>query len=124
MEESFVTVFQEGHHVGTTPPAQQSPCLPTRTTPVAYVEVFVDNFVGLAQQCGNGRRVRQTLLHNIDNVLRPLDKDDIVYWRKPVFLKKLLKGDCLWDMIKNVLEWVIDTVNMTDRAPTTALLSQ
>ena len=60
----------------------------------------MDDFIGLAQQGGNSRRVRRILLHAIDDVLRPLDKDDIVYWREPVFLKKLLNGDCLWGTIK------------------------
>ncbi len=32
-------------------------------------------------------------------------------------MKKLLKGDCLWGTIKNVLGWVIDTVSMTIHLP-------
>ncbi|KAK1732369.1 hypothetical protein QTG54_016948 [Skeletonema marinoi] len=103
--------------VGVAVPSQRDPCLPKRVQPVAYIDVFVDDFVALAQQCGNSRRVRRTLLHAIDDVLRPLDKFDEVQRREPVSMKKLKQGDCSWGTIKNVLGWIIDTVSMTVHLP-------
>ena len=68
--------------------------------PVGYVNVFVDNFIRIVQLHRNDRQVRQTLMHAIDDVLRPLDKDNNVYCCKLVSLKKLHKGDCSWGTIK------------------------
>ncbi len=56
-------------------------------------------------------------MHAIDSVLRPLDEYDDAARREPVSMKKLLKGDCSWGTIKNVLGWVIDTVSMTIHLP-------
>ena len=43
-----------------------------------YVDVFVDDFLGLAQGLWNCRRhVRHTLFHALDKVFRPLDSKDI-----------------------------------------------
>ena len=81
------------------------------------MDVFVDDFVALAQQSGNSRRVRRTLLHAIDDVLRPIDKLDSPQRREPVSLKKLKQGDCSWGTIKNVLGWIVDTVAMTVHLP-------
>ena len=107
--------------VGTPIPTSRDPCLPRRRKPIAYIDIFVDDFVGLAQQHSNGRRVRRTLMHAIDSVLRPLDEFDDAARRErePVSMKKLLKGDCSWGTIKNVnvLGWVIGTVAMTIHLP-------
>jgi hypothetical protein len=103
--------------IGTDVPTHRDPCLPTRFQPVSYVDVFVDDFVGLAQQSGNSRRVRRTLLHAIDDVLRPIDGKDGPQRREPVSLKKLKQGDCSWGTIKNVLGWIVDTVAMTVHLP-------
>ena len=102
---------------GAAVPTARDPCLPTRRRAAAYVDVFVDDFVALAQQSGNSRRVRRTLMHAIDDVFRPLDGLDDVFRREPVSLKKLLKGDCSWGTIKLILGWIIDTVNMTVSLP-------
>ena len=104
-------------HVGTPVPERRDPCLPRRCQPAAYVDVFVDDFVALAQQYNNSRRVRRTLMHAIDSVLRPLDEYDDAARREPVSMKKLLKGDCSWGTIKNVLGWIINTVTMTIHLP-------
>ena len=109
-------------------PAERDPCLPTTGIPVGVVEVFVDDFIALAQdhkgtrkkghcRIPNSRRVRRILLHGIDAVFRPVDKTDSPHRREPVSLKKLRKGDCSWSTVKEVLGWVIDTVNMTIHLP-------
>lgn len=98
-------------------PAVRDSSLPSTQQPLSKLEVFVDDFVGLSQQYVNGRRVRTVLLHAIDDVLRPLDKNDHPSRREPVSLKKLRQGDCSWGTIKLVLGWIIDTVNMTIHLP-------
>merc|ERR1712197_85496 len=99
------------------PPTQRDPSLPRPKTPLAYVDVFVDDFIGLAQSDATGRRVRRILLQAIDDVFRPLDDKDNPAWREPVSMKKLQQGDCSWGTIKLVLGWVIDTVAMTIQLP-------
>jgi len=54
---------------------------------LAYVDVFVDDFIALAQEYPNSRRVRQILLHAIDDVFRPLDSMDGPFRRHPTSLK-------------------------------------
>ena len=77
-----------------------------------YVDIFVDDFISLAQQ-PNLHRVRRTLLHTTDHVFRPLSAEDSAFRSEPVSLKKLRKGDCSCDTAKTTLEWVVDTVNLT-----------
>ena len=97
-------------------PAKRDPCLPTTGPPVQYVDIFVDDFVGLGQR-PTARRVRKTLLHAIDQVFRPVGPDDSPFRREPVSVKKLRQGDCSWSTVKLVLGWVIDTVAMTIALP-------
>ena len=105
------------------PSIAQDPSLPRSTTPLAYTDVFVDNFVG-AEQHGttygpsdNLRRVRHILLHAINDVFRPLSPDDHPDRREPVSIKKLRDGDCLWSTMKLVLGWIVDTTTLTIRLP-------
>ena len=100
-------------------PLERDPSLrrsrPRRT---AFVDVFVDDFVGGAQ--GNRdqlTRVRRILFHAIDSVFRPLDAEDTEHRQEPISVKKLLKGDCYWSTLKTVLGWIIDTVKMTIQLP-------
>ena len=37
--------------------------------------------------------------------------------REPVSMKELLKGDCMWSTIRNVLGWIVDSVAMTISLP-------
>ena len=100
-----------------TAPAARDPSLPSPTRPLSYIDVFVDDFVALAQEVPNSRRVRRILLHAIDDVFRPLSDTDVPSRREPVSLKKLRQGDCSWGTIKLVLGWVIDSVNLTIHLP-------
>ena len=81
------------------------------------MDVFVDDFLALAQKQRNSRRVHNILLHAIDDVFRPLDSMDGPFRRQPTLLKKLEKGDFLWSTIKVILGWIIDTVTMTIQLP-------
>ena len=101
-------------------PLTPDPSLPSRSGPVSYVDVFVDDIIALAQKNGNKqnrRRVRRIVLRAIDDVFRPLDEDDNPFRREPVSLKKLKQGDCSWSTIKVVLGWIIDTATMTIQLP-------
>ena len=67
-------------------PAKRDPCLPTTGPPVQYVDIFVDDFVGLGQQ-PTARRVRKTLLRAINHVFRPVGPNDLPFRREPVSVK-------------------------------------
>ena len=85
---------------------------------LAYVDVFVDDFLALAQgPIGRLRNVRRHLFHAIDRVLRPLDEDDAPQRKEVNSLKKLDQGDGAWATQKEFLGWDIDTVGMTIRLP-------
>ena len=89
-----------------------------KPSPLAYVDVYVDDFINLAQGSTKHRRnVRKILFHALDEVLRPLDSNDDKSRRQPISLKKLDKGDCSWSTKKHVLGWILDTVNMTIELP-------
>jgi hypothetical protein len=85
--------------------------LPTVGAPAAYVDVFVDDFVGLAQKHKNC--VRRTLLEAVNEVFWHLSPSDSPTWQEPVSIKKLLEGDGSWSIIKLVLGWILDTESLT-----------
>ena len=99
-------------------PIPRDPCLPSSTFP-GYVDIFVDDFVTLAQ--GNTtmlEHVRNTLMNAIDQVFRPCDATDSPTRTEPISVKKLRKGDCSWHTCKVILGWlVIDTVTQTIQLP-------
>jgi len=109
----------------------QDPSLPTSQNPLAYANIFVDDFVGAAQashlhnqatECqdpdlNNCQRVRRALLHSIDNVFQTLMPNDKPTQQEPVSLKKLQEGDCSFGTLKLILGWIIDTINMTIQLP-------
>ena len=62
---------------------------------LAYVDVFVDDFLGLAQGPRHRRHhVRRTLFHALNKVFRPLDRQDAKQFKEVLSLKKLDAGDC------------------------------
>jgi hypothetical protein len=86
--------------------------------PVDKWDVYVDDFIGLAQ--GNAtwrKRVKRALLHSLDCVFRGLNNTDGPHQQEPAFVKKLLKGDATWANRKTVLDWVLDTVDKTIQLP-------
>ena len=97
-------------------PTTRDPSLPSNPRPLQYVDVFVDDFCSFAQKPFL-RRVRRTLMHAIDDIIRPVDAQDSPFRREPVSLKKLRQGDCSWSTVKLVLGWVIDTMAMTIHLP-------
>ena len=98
------------------PPPTADPSLRHLKNSLQYIDVYMDDFVALAQPSSQ-QHVRTTLLHAIDTILRPLSPDDPLCRREPVSMKKLLAGDCTWSTIKLILGWLIDTVNLTISLP-------
>ena len=49
----------------------------------------------------------------MDKVFCPLDLDDNPHRQEPTSIKKLLKGNGVWDTRKIILGWIIDTINRT-----------
>ena len=64
---------------------------------LVYVNVFVDDFLGLAQgprhRC---HHVHRTIFHALDKVFRPLDRQDTKQRKEVLSIKKLEAGDCSW----------------------------
>ncbi|WP_317202287.1 hypothetical protein [Janthinobacterium sp.] len=86
--------------------------------PLAYVDVYMDDFLGLAQgHPGLRERVRSTIFHSIDDVLRPNSPTDHAYRNEPISLSKLAKGDAKWATRKVLLGWIVDTVSETIELP-------
>ena len=89
-----------------------------RQQPLAYWDIYVDDFVGLVQ--GNPRRrtkVKRALLSSLDQVLRPLDPTDSPHRQEPASIKKCRKGDATWATRKVVLGWLLDTLQLTVELP-------
>jgi Reverse transcriptase (RNA-dependent DNA polymerase). len=98
-------------------PCQPDPSLPRPAPPTAEVDVYVDDFIGIAQ--GSPKRldnVRNHLLHQVDKVFRPNDQEDTIR-AEPVSLKKLDKGDASWKTQHTILGWEVDTLAKTIALP-------
>ena len=78
------------------PPPENRPPLLRHEGPVAHVDVFVDDFIGLAQGaqalCWNTRRC---ILHAINRVFMMRDEETLSR-KEAVSEKKLNKGDGGW----------------------------
>ena len=85
---------------------------------LAYMDVFVDDFLGLAHRPRHRRHhVHRTLFHVLDKVFRPLDRKDASQRKEVLILKKLDSGDCSWSTCQTMLGWIVDSVNMTITLP-------
>ena len=58
--------------------------LPFIGKPVSYITIFVDNFVGLAQEHSNGYHAQQIVLYDIGDVFHPIDSSDNACRRHPM----------------------------------------
>jgi hypothetical protein len=86
--------------------------------PLAYVDVYMDDFLGLAQgHPGLRNQVRSKLLHAIDCIFRPLATTDDSTRKQPISIKKLNNGDGKWATRKTLLGWVVDTITNTIELP-------
>jgi hypothetical protein len=83
------------------------------TTPLAYVDVYLDDFMALAQP-PHMQSTMNNLLHHIHSVFQ----DPAHSNRRPVVSQsKVLKGDSNFCTTKTLLGWEIDTQAMTIRLP-------
>lgn len=86
--------------------------------PVGRTDVYVDDFILLAQGGKRRRkRLRRILFHCIDMIFCPPDDDDDQWKKDPISLKKLLKGDGALETVKVILGWLVDTVAGTIELP-------
>ena len=111
------------------PPAPLIPSLPVpptldpllhkaRTRVLAAVDIFVDDFLGVAQgDASRLGRIRRILFTAIDDVFRPMDVLDKSARREPISVSKLMKGDACWTTRKKILGWILDTIAMTLTLP-------
>ena len=87
------------------------------TAPLAQADVYVDDFLLVAQTKRHQRRLLRATLHAIDDILRPLHPDDPSMRKEPTSVKKLCQGDAYWSMQKRFLGWDLDTVAGTLSLP-------
>ena len=95
-------------------PLYQDPLLLCNNAKIlVYVDVFVDDLLGLAQGLTHrSSHVRRILFHALYKVFRPLGKLDLPQRKEVLSLKKLDAGDFSWSTYQVLLGWVVDTVNM------------
>ena len=97
------------------PPTTAGPKL---QRPLQYWDVYVDDFLALAQGSKPRlRAIKRGLLHSLDRVFRPLLPDDLPARQEPASVKKMRKGDATWSTRKVMLGWIIDTVQQTIELP-------
>lgn len=85
--------------------------------PIAQVDVYVDDFLLMAQTASQRRQVLRATLSSIDKVLRPLTPDDPPHRKEPASIKKMRQGDAHWATDKRILGWDINTSAMTLSLP-------
>ena len=115
--------------VADTPPDDTNPCtsfqevVPRSTLqghnrpPVAAEDVYVDDFLLLAQTGHQQQKVMRAALTAIDDVFRPLAPSDPPSRKEPASVTKMLKGDAFWSPHKRILGWDIDTRTDTLNLP-------
>ena len=81
--------------------------------PVAAVDVYVDDFLLMAQMVPQQKREMRATLEAIDHVFQPLAPHDPSHRKELASVKKMLKGDACWATTKRILGWDLDTVAET-----------
>ena len=99
------------------PDARLPPGPPPSQNPLAYVDIYMDDFIGLAQR----PRLTHTLnvlLNSIDLVFRGVPHPDDKPDRKQVIsASKLAAGEGAWSTTKSILGWIVDTARGTIHLP-------
>lgn len=85
--------------------------------PVSKVDVYVDDFLLMAQTHHQRQRVMRATLTAIDEVLRPLSDTDSQHRKEPASVKKMKKGNACWSTQKRILGWDLDTESLTLHLP-------
>ena len=99
------------------------PFMPPQLTfpqPLDFVDVYIDDFMALAQTKPVATALRRRLLYNINDVFRAnslvSDGSEPVR-REPISEKKLAQGDAAWKTTATILGWNIDTIRGTVQLP-------
>jgi hypothetical protein len=90
---------------------------PFQTAPLAYTDVYIDDFMVVAQRPRHIPMLN-TLLHTVDTVF--CDPPGTLC-RPVISQSKLQKGDAAFSMHKKILGWGINTHHMTILLPSTRL---
>ena len=85
--------------------------------PLSAADVYVDDFLLMAQTKRHQQRLLRLTLNAIDQVLRPLELRDSCHRKEPTSVKKLTQGDAHWSTQKTILGWNVDTVDETMQLP-------
>jgi len=102
---------------GSQPSAQHPHHAYTADTPLAYADVYMDDFIGLSQ-AGTETQTQRAMLHSIDSIFRASTLPEDAPNRKQIIsLSKLSTGDCTWSTNKVILGWQLDSADMTLRLP-------
>jgi hypothetical protein len=86
------------------PYPDRNPSLPTIGVPATYVDVFVDDFVGLAQK--HKQRVRCTLLEAVMRFFSPCLLQTLPHNKSLSLSRSILEGGGSLSTIKLVLGWI------------------
>jgi hypothetical protein len=87
----------------------QPPTISHTLPPLSYVDVFIDNFIGLVQPPTAPGTLRR-LLHSIDAIFRAHVKpDDKASCKQIISATKLEVGDGAWSTEKVILGWLLNT---------------
>lgn len=121
-----VADFEEEDEVPVRPiPKSHQPL--TYQRPLKKMEVFVDDFIGMAQDHPSNplQNQRAVLSHNIDKVFRPNRPSDNQWRKEPQSQSKMAKGDASWHTVKEALGWnwgaTSKTLQMKEKRVTKAL---
>ena len=114
----------ETEEVYTSPPTEVTTPVPDNPRhrpryrkPLAYADVYVDDFIALLQGTPHRQRhAMRSLLHTLDVVFRPLEPEE-EHRQEPASVKKLRKGDACWSTRKVILGWLIATLAGTIQLP-------
>jgi hypothetical protein len=90
------------------------PLGPTTLPPLATVDVYLDEFMALAQRPRHTQTMR-SLLHSVDAIF--YDKPGDTTRRAVISSSKIDKGDASWSTQKTILGWDIDTAAMSITLP-------
>ncbi len=82
--------------------------------PLSTVDVYLDDFMALAQPPSHSHTLR-SLLHSVDAIF--YDSPDTTLQRPVISQSKIQKGDATWSTQKTLLGWLIDTAAMTLTLP-------
>lgn len=99
------------------------PAMPPQLTfsqPLDFVDVYIDDFMALAQTTAVATNLRRRLLYNINDIFRAnsLASDHVEPMRRePISQKKLDQGDAAWKTTATILGWNIDTISGTLQLP-------